>query len=175
MTRRGNQGEVAEASSSRMDLQSIFGRLDPVLVVCALALIVVGLWAVASSSTAFSAKHYGDPKFVFYKQLAGLALGAVAAYIAFRAPTDFWYRRSGWFFIALVVACALVLIPGIGIKAGGARRWLGFAGFRIQPSEFMKLAVLFFTSALLARELKKSEVSLKSIILPVFIAQLGVV
>ena len=125
-------------------MDGLFGRLDPVLVVSSLALIAIGLWAVASSSTAFSVKHYGDPHYVFYKQLVGLCIGSVAAYVAYRMPTDFWYRRAGWFFVILLIACLLVLIPGIGIKAGGARRWLGLAGLRVQPSEFMKLAVLFF-------------------------------
>ena len=77
-------------------------------------------------------------------------------------------------FVILLIACLLVLIPGIGIKAGGARRWLGLAGLRVQPSEFMKLAVLFFASALLARELRKPTGTMKALILPVAIAQLGV-
>ena len=166
-----SQSEATQASTAQ---HSLFGRLDPVLVVSALCLLAIGLWAVASSSTAFSVKHYADPHYVFYKQVVGIGLGAVAAYVAFRMPTDFWYRRSGWFFIFLLIACALVLIPGIGIKAGGARRWLGIAGLRVQPSEFMKLATLFFAAALLARELQKPVAAMKGLLVPVGIAQIGV-
>ena len=35
----------------------------------------------------------------------------------------------------------VVLIPGVGIKVDGARRWLGYGAFRIQPSEMAKLGV----------------------------------
>ena len=174
MTKSKETSRKHEPKTSETTVDGLFGRLDPVLVVSALALIAIGLWAVASSSTAFSVKHYGDPHYVFYKQLVGLCIGSVAAYVAYRVPTDFWYRRAGWFFVILLIACLLVLIPGIGIKAGGARRWLGLAGLRVQPSEFMKLAVLFFASALLARELRKPTGTMKALILPVAIAQLGV-
>lgn len=169
-----SRGSQAEALEYRSPGEGFYGRLDPVLVVSALSLIAIGLFAVASSSTAFSVKHYSNPHFVFYKQLVGIGLGCGIAYIAYRMPTEFWYRRAGWFFIFLLIACALVLIPGIGIKAGGARRWLGFAGLRIQPSEFMKLATLFFAAALLARELQKPIVAMKGLLVPVGIAQIGV-
>jgi cell division protein FtsW len=36
----------------------------------------------------------------------------------------------------------LVLVPGIGVKAGGARRWLHVAGLSFQPSELAKIALV---------------------------------
>ena len=40
-------------------------------------------------------------------------------------------------------ALALVLLPGFGREVNGARRWLDLPGFGMQPSEAMKLAVLY--------------------------------
>ena len=40
----------------------------------------------------------------------------------------------------------LVLVPGIGSVRNGSRSWFGVAGLGIQPSEFMKLALIIFTS-----------------------------
>jgi cell division protein FtsW len=50
-----------------------------------------------------------------------------------------------------VVGLVLVLVPGVGITAGGSSRWLGTDSFRVQPSELAKLAVLLFAADLLAR------------------------
>jgi cell division protein FtsW len=51
------------------------------------------------------------------------------------------------FFTFLLV---LVFIPGIGVSANGARRWVGFAGFSLQPSEFVKYLIpIFYTSEFL--------------------------
>lgn len=38
----------------------------------------------------------------------------------------------------------LVFVPGVGILANGARRWIGFAGYSLQPSEFMKYLIPIF-------------------------------
>ena len=80
MTKSKETSRKREPKTSDTTVGGLFGRLDPVLVVSAsLALIAIGLWAVASSSTAFSVKHYGDPHYVFYKQLVGLCIGSAAA------------------------------------------------------------------------------------------------
>jgi cell division protein FtsW len=42
------------------------------------------------------------------------------------------------FFTFLLV---LVFVPGVGVIANGARRWVGFSGFSIQPSEFVKYLI----------------------------------
>jgi cell division protein FtsW len=45
----------------------------------------------------------------------------------------------------------VVLIPGFGIEANGARSWIGFGPVQMQPSEFAKLAVIIFLAGYLAR------------------------
>ena len=45
----------------------------------------------------------------------------------------------------------MVLVPGLGVSANGASRWLGYGQLSIQPSELAKLAVIFFAADLLAR------------------------
>ena len=149
MTKSKETSRKREPKTSETTVDGLFGRLDPVLVVSALSLIAIGLWAVASSSTAFSVKHYGDPHYVFYKQLVGLCIGSVAAYVAYRVPTDFWYRRAGWFFVILLIACLLVLIPGIGIKGRWCKTvvrfsWPAGSAFRVYEASRALLCICAF-------------------------------
>jgi cell division protein FtsW len=56
----------------------------------------------------------------------------------------------------MVVAFGLliaVLVPGLGVHADGSSRWMGFGQFRLQPSEFMKLALTLFAADFIARRL----------------------
>jgi cell division protein FtsW len=60
-----------------------------------------------------------------------------------------------WANLALLICFVLlviVLIPGIGVVRGGARSWLGISSFGIQPSEFMKLAMVLFLSKWLSEK-----------------------
>ena len=69
--------------------------------------------------------------------------GAVARFIA-ALLIRFWPSA----FIIL----ALVLIPGIGVSRGGARRWLMLPGFAFQPSELAKLAIVFYLAHSMAKK-----------------------
>jgi cell division protein FtsW len=62
----------------------------------------------------------------------------------------------------------LVLIPGIGVVRGGARSWIGFGSFSIQPAEFMKLAIILLIAKYLSnhhKDLKKPIEFIKMLIL----------
>jgi cell division protein FtsW len=62
----------------------------------------------------------------------------------------------------------LVLIPGIGTVRNGSRSWFGIGGFGIQPSEFMKLGMILFTSKYLAHNEKVLN-SVKEGVLPILV------
>jgi cell division protein FtsW len=68
--------------------------------------------------------------------------------------------------------CVLVLVPGIGVDAGGSSRWIGFGQLRLQPSELMKLAVVLFGADLLTRRADLLARS-RSVVLPL-LSWLGV-
>ena len=53
--------------------------------------------------------------------------------------------------VAMII---LVLIPGIGREANGARRWLGFGQMTFQPSEFAKLGLIIYLARAIHRDPK---------------------
>jgi cell division protein FtsW len=69
--------------------------------------------------------------------LLGIGMAAASAHV----PAEQWRRFAPVLFVVTVGLLVLVLMPGFGVKINGARRWLRFAGFSLQPSELAKLAL----------------------------------
>jgi cell division protein FtsW len=118
-------------------------------------LSLIGLVMVLSASSVLSLRTYGTPWFYFEHQLIWLVLGAAAFFVGFRV-NPLWWRKFAqigmWASIAMLFA---VLVPGIGIAASGASRWLGRGSFEIQPSEIAKLALVFFAADVVERRSDK--------------------
>jgi cell division protein FtsW len=69
------------------------------------------------------------------------------------------YRRFAYPLLAVsFIFLTLVLVPGIGVNRGGARRWIMLAGFAFQPSELAKLAMVFY----LAHSMAKKEQTIRT-------------
>jgi cell division protein FtsW len=111
------------------------------LVFCVGALMALGMVVLYSASTVSDGAKF------LVKQLAWGGVGIVAAVAAACLPVRVlrevkWLR---WGLIALALfLLVIVLIPGIGKVAGGARRWLSVGIGQFQPSELAKLAAIVF-------------------------------
>ena len=85
----------------------------------------------------------------FIKQIiwvvTGLALMALVVYVDYKYLYDFAYYIYGICIFMLIITLLL------GNKVNGARSWLGFGGFGIQPSEFTKLGTIIALSAFCAK------------------------
>ncbi len=101
-----------------------------------LGLLVLGIVMLVSASTGQQEARY------LIMQPIWAGVGLVALLIA--ASGDYrWIKRFWWALLALaVVLLALVWVPHVGIMKNGARRWIGYGSFRMQPSEFAKIALI---------------------------------
>ncbi len=131
--------------------QSVRTPNSVVLVLAVVVLSAVGLVMVLSASTVRSIDDTGSPWWFFRRQAIGTAVGVVGFVLASRIDYRAWRRHIPFLLGTAAVLLLAVLVPGVGIKVDGARRWLGFGAFRIQPSELAKLGLLVFTADLLAR------------------------
>lgn len=129
-------------TSRRRQLAIWWREIDRVLLVLVLALIAIGIAAVAAASPAGArrlstgATHLNDLYF-FTLHLRWLAVGLVAM-IGSSMLSREQARRFG-VLLGLAMIVALVLVPLVGSSVNGARRWLTI-GVRFQPSEFLKPA-----------------------------------
>ena len=127
-------------------------------------LIGIGLVMVYSSSIALAetAKKFGNSSSYFLiRQTLFICIGAAAGFITFLIPIRWWQRVSPYLFLGGLFLLILVLIPGIGHKVNGSRRWLSLIVFNLQPSEFMKLFVAMYASDYVLRKSKEIGTFLK--------------
>jgi len=126
-------------------------HFDPWLPALTVLLVGVGLVMIYSASAPRAVSTYGSGWHFAARQgvwtLLGLAALAVGATVDFRL----WRRAAPVLLLGVIAALAATLVPGVGIQAGGARRWLGAGGFNIQPSEVAKFVCIAYMSGYIVR------------------------
>ncbi len=113
-------------------------------------LVAIGLVMVFSASSATAYALYHDPTYFFKRQAVFLGVGLVCAYLAYRMDYHVLRRAAPYLVLASLAGLALVMVPHVGIAVNGARRWIGAGPVSVQPSEFAKLAMVIYLSAMLA-------------------------
>jgi cell division protein FtsW len=98
--------------------------------------------------------------------MAWMVVALVAGMLT--AAVDYHRWQDYWIPIAVLSAAllVLVLIPHIGFKIGGSRRWLKIGAVSFQPSELAKFAVVVMLSAWTARVGRKATTVLHGILKP---------
>src|SRR5438128_2811029 len=126
-------------------------RGDPWLVAAVAALLGLGIVMVFNVSYFYGRERLGDSLYFFRRHPLAVALGTAASVVASRLSSEPSRRAAYPLLGASVLALVLVLVPGIGLVRGGARRWLPLGPLSLQPSEAAKVALVLY----LARSLSK--------------------
>ncbi len=142
----------------RIEGRSAFKRFDWNFAAVILSLQVIGL--VNLYSAAYSTDHLSR---VFYAQIVWISIGWMAFLLISRFDYRVLLKRSPLFYWSNLLALVLVLL--IGKQFYGARRWLDLGFFNFQPSETMKLFLILFMAAYLARH-KLQNFGFKDLLLP---------
>lgn len=113
------------------------------------ALIALGvILSFAASPAAAQRMHLGDPFHFALRQC--VFAGAAAAILIGVSMLDSRGVRRAAFFIYLAAIAVMIVLPFIGHNAKGATRWLEIGGFTLQPSEFMKPALVILVAWMFA-------------------------
>ncbi len=124
--------------------------LDWPILLAAITLLGIGLMMSLAAGPPAAARLGYEDQFFFVKRQAVFALAALTLLIGTSLLDRIWARR----FAALVFLGSLGLLAYIllmGYEAKGAQRWLRIGGFSLQPSEFVKPALILMTGWLLAQ------------------------
>ncbi len=123
-----------------------------VILGAAMLLLLLGLVMVLSSSSVESYEAHESAFTLFTRQMMFAAIGVGLMVLISKLPIPLFRRFALIFLVLSVLLVLLTFVPGIGVGVYGQRNWIRLFGpFRLQPSEFAKLALILWSADLFAR------------------------
>lgn len=144
-------------SINGIEQRSRMMEYDQPLIGVVLLLMLFGLVMVYSASVALP----DSPKYANYttahfliRQALFVGVSLLVGAVVFRCKIETWQKLAPYLFVGTLLLLAMVLIPGIGKGVNGAKRWLSFKVFNLQPSELMKLFIVLYAADYTVRKQK---------------------
>jgi cell division protein FtsW len=110
-------------------------------------IFAIGLVMIFSTTSAEVLDHDLEKSTTqaLWRQIFNAGIGIILAFCVWKVGFRQLLRWSPLLLAFFILLLTIVLIPGIGTKVNGSRRWIVLAGFSFQPSEFVKYVVpLYF-------------------------------
>jgi len=145
------------------------GAIDKTLLITVIVLVIIGLISVYSSTSVLASvkAKYADKGGMIYlqKQIFTIAIGFfLMIFFMFMSPDKL--KKIVLPLLILSFLLLILVFSPLGVSAGGARRWLRLWPSVFQPSELVKLAMVFFLAWYISRDSYNKE-SIKHFIIPV--------
>lgn len=136
--------------ATRMQAPANSIGVDSVLLGVFISLLMLGLVMVFSSTISMGDSDLHTNTSHFWRQLVFIIVGVVITVVISTIPVWVWQKSS---VLLLVFAFLLLMILlMVGLEVNGSRRWLSLFGFRLQPAEFAKLAMVIYAASYLTRK-----------------------
>ncbi len=119
-------------------------RIDKSFLILIFLLTFLGLITVADASAPQSLSRYGDKFYLFKQQAEWTVIGLFAFLTTSKINYKFWEKIATPLFFITVFLLMVVLLPHLGFKALGARRWIDVGFFSFQPSELIKIVLAMY-------------------------------
>ena len=132
--------------------------MDYGLLISVILLSIFGLIMIYSASYIWASYKYNNAYKFIINQGIFFVIGLFLMLFISKIDYKFLEKKSNLLFFSSLILLVLVLIPGVGTVRNGSRSWFGIGSFGVQPSEFMKLSFIIFTS----KYLKNNEKNIKS-------------
>ena len=132
-------------------------------------LLLVGLIMVFSASGVMAESKYGDSMFFLKRQAVWIVLGVVVLHWVSRLDYEIWKSIMPCVLCLTLIFLVLVLIPDIGSKANGARRWFRVAGLSFQPGELAKLTTVLYLASFLVRREEEISSFTRGVVAPLIV------
>lgn len=112
-----------------------------------IVLVLFGLVMVYDSSVAIAIRDFSDQYYFVKEQFRWFIVGTGVFIAVCLVPYHSWYRLAMPLLILTLILLAAVFLPGIGVRAQGASRWINMGIFVFQPAELAKLSLVIYLAA----------------------------
>lgn len=121
-------------------------KFDTTLLITIILTCIYGIIMIYSASSIWAEYKFSDKFHYVVMQSIFFFVGLILMIIVSKIPYTYYLKKSNTILFICLLLLILVLIPGVGTIRNGSRSWFGIGGLGIQPSEFMKLSLIIFTS-----------------------------
>jgi cell division protein FtsW len=128
--------------------------LDKSLFFGSLILTLIGIAAVADASSPQALTYFSDALFFTKQQIVWAGAGIFFLILATFIPYLVWKKLAYVLFFISIIFLIAVLIPGVGNRLLGARRWISLGPIAFQPSEIVKLTTALMFARLYEQKAK---------------------
>jgi cell division protein FtsW len=125
---------------------------DLILLLVTLFLVMVGAVMIYSSSSILALDKFKDGQFFIKKHLMFVFVGIVVMIVMTKVPYDQLKKVAYPGVLVCVGLLLLLFIPHIGVRRGGATRWLNLGVISFQVTELVKVVMVIFLAHLLTRK-----------------------
>lgn len=122
-------------------------KIDFLLLLPVVFLTIFGLFMIYDASSFIAFKDFGDKYHYIKDQIFWVTLGSFFLIFFFLFDYKKLFNLAIPILILAIAGLSMVFIPGLGLEALGAKRWIDFNFFVLQPSEFSKLALAIYLAA----------------------------
>ncbi len=141
------------AGRSKQDAPAAARRSLFLLLIPTGVLVVLGLVMILSAGSISAVEGYdGNAFWYFQRQLVYALAGVIALLVVWRLPYGVWQRLAVPMLLLILPLMVIALHPTSGTTFAGASRWIDLGPVTLQPSEFMKFAMVVFVATVLSRK-----------------------
>jgi len=144
-------------------------RPDIMILVITLILVTVGTAMIYSSSSILAMERFKDAQFFLKKQVFFVLIGMGAMVLLTKLD---YHRLKKWAYPGIflsIILLLLIFVPHLGIRAGGARRWMNLVFFSFQVTELVKICIVLFLAHFLTRNANYLKTFSRSVLMPLLV------
>ena len=124
--------------------------IDYNLLACMIITILLGFVLLYSASSYSATSAHDDSLFFLKRQMFATAMGIVGFVVVLKIGYKFFEKYANLIYYISLGSIVLVRTP-LGVELNGARRWVDLGFIQFQPAEFVKIAVIIVTAAMIAK------------------------
>lgn len=148
-------------------------KIDKVLIITTALLVLFGLIMVYSSTMILAKERYGDSFYFLKRQVVWLVVGLIITAVISSLKYPLYLKQKMVIAVLTIAIISLIAVFFLG-KVNNSYRWIRFAGYSLQPSEFAKIAIILYLAYVLSRRTNDVNDTRKLLLLliPFFIVEI---